>query len=252
MYLQIIKRHLIRRSLLVIFFLCFSCTLALLHSNSAFASGAGFTVNPSSGYVKVGQDFTVDLLIDSNGDNVTLARAVLTMDPTMVEIIKAEKNAAIFCNWPDDEQTIDNINGVIMVTAFCQSGAGTLYKTDGEPDVFARLTFRPLKPGSIDFEWEWTGEDQAFKSVIMQDGSPPQNLLTPKPRNFKFISTKVNDGNDNGTPNTGNFSKESLVVGGIVLLSSCLIFVGSYIILVASKKRINKNYKTLVIYDDEL
>jgi LPXTG-motif cell wall-anchored protein len=249
---QTTKRYLVKHWL-GFFVFSFSITLVLLYSITmpVRASDAAFTVTPETGYVKVGENFTIDILIDSDGDDIALARAVLTMDPAKVKIIKAEKNAAIFCNWPDDEQTIDNANGVIMVTAFCQSGADDLYNTVGEPDVFTRLTFQALKPGALDFEWQWTGEDVAFKSVIMKDGSPTQNVLTSQPEDFEFIATKVLNSGSQGTPNTGEFGNEPYVVAGIVFLSSALIFGGSYLILFANRKKINNSFKTLVIYDEE-
>ncbi len=118
----------------------------------------------------------MDILIDSGGEELVEARAVITFDPSMLKVTEAKRNNSLFLTWPSDESTIDNENGVVMLTGFTQSGEGTLYSTDGDPDVFARLTFEILEEGETSLEWEYSGENESFKSVLMKDGSPPQNV----------------------------------------------------------------------------
>jgi hypothetical protein len=232
----------------------FAIVLGLFSAGITFAAEPMFTVTPSSGYVTVGKTYTIDIKIDSAGEKLTLARAVFVFNPLMVKIVKAEKNASIFCTWPEDQQTIDNKNGVVMVTAFCQSGADDLYLTEGGADVFTRITFTPLKAGSIVMNWEWTGEDQEFKSVMMIDGSPTENVLLNSPLDFKYTAVTTSDGGGNNgggtTPNTGVLDMQPYVVSSIILVSIALIFGGSYLLLLANKKLLHKKFKTLVVYEE--
>lgn len=250
--MPLIKTHFRKTFLLSLFFIFVVFQVSFTNT---LAANANYSVTPKSGYVQVNKDFVFDILIDTDNENSNLARAVLTFDPKMIRVVKAEKNSNLYCNWPEDEQTIDNVNGVIMITAFCQSGAGTLYKTTGEPEVFSRLTFRPLKAGRVTFNWKWTGENQSFNSAIMKDGSPPQNLLTTVPAAFSFNAVALtggNNGNNGGTtPVTGLFDGELIIVGLVTLISSILIFGGTYLIFFANKRNINKRFKTLVIYKDD-
>lgn len=187
-----------------------------------YAAAPTFSTRPGSGKVIVGKVFVVDILIDSENNSLNYARAVLKYDPTLVSISKAQRNESLFCSYPEDEQSIDNTNGLLMLTGFCQSGVGAPYKTSGEADVFARITFKALKTGTVKLVWQHTGEDVPFKSVLMKDGSPPTNLLTTSPRQASFtivksVSTTPVPSTPN-TPSTGIALSFGLVGSGILLL----------------------------------
>lgn len=209
------------------------------HLNAQNAVGR-FILNPKSGQLAVGQNFTLDIFIDSGGGNVSLARAVVTFDPTLVQVTGASRNNSLFTNFDEDEQTLDNTNGVIMVTGFTQSGAGTLYKTQGEPDLLARLTFKVLKAGPLRFDWEYSGQDQPFKSVMIADGSPPQNILTTKPESASFPIPTTGT-----TPSTGLNSWSVALFGGGIIGGSLLIWAGSSLI----SRGFKRQRKTQVLYE---
>lgn len=244
-------------------FLILFCVIffTLLPVHEAFAASGSFSFYPIGGYVRKGEEFTVDIKINSGGENISLARVVFVYDPDMVEIIKADKNASLFCNWPTDQQTVDNTNGVYRLTGYCQSGEGTLYTTQGEPDVFTRIKFRALKEGKIDFEWEYSGEDLPYKSVIMKDGSPTQNILSTAPTNVTFTSvvgtpntnptTPTTPTNQGNTPQTNIIDKESIVIGGVIAFGSILVLVGGTLMSTWGQKALHKKYKTFVVVDNQ-
>ena len=239
--------------ILVCFILNFEfCTL-----NLSFAANPNFTLSPSTGFVITNADFTTDIKIDSAGKSLTLARAVLIFDPAKLKITKVEKNNAIFCQWPADQQTTDNTNGVVMLTGFCQSGASNLYKTVGNPDVFARITFKPLKDGEIKLEWEFTGNDEPFKSAILENGSPPLNVLTSRPTSALFTAaaatatTNTNSGTTTGTtPVTGIDDMRSVLIGLGIILGSIMVFAGSSVYVAYNRGVNRKKYKTVLILDN--
>ncbi|MCA9375311.1 hypothetical protein KC622_03200 [Candidatus Dojkabacteria bacterium] len=228
-------------------------------------SAAEFTFNPDGGYVLEGDQFILDILIDTGGLKVTKARAVVTFDPTLVEIVKAERQNTLFSQYPDDEQSTDNTNGVLMLSGFTQSGTDSLYSTSGNPDVFARVTFKAIRDGAVSFNWEYTGSDAPFKTVIMADGSPPQNVLDSKPDSASFTIQDTNGtstGSTTGTtttgstgksdvsiPNTGVFDEKNIYIGLGIIVGGVLIYAGSSILYNASRNAIRSRQRTVVEYD---
>ncbi|HVX92945.1 MAG TPA: cohesin domain-containing protein [Candidatus Dojkabacteria bacterium] len=210
----------------------------LLNSVFAHAANATFTISPSKGSIKAGNSFTVDVLIDTNSQSVLLARSVLTFDPNLLKVTKAEYNASLFCTYDNTKQSIDNTNGVIVLEGFCQSGDSVLYKTTGSPDVFARVTFETKKAGTASLAWEYTGSNTEFKSVIMQDGSPAFNILD-KPAKATYTITTSGGG---GVPQTGFFLSWSLITIGIICIISGIVYV-NYM----KKHRINGKLRTVVL-----
>lgn len=205
-----------------------------------FASEPTFSFYPDGGnVVNKEEGFLVDILIDSGGKELTSARFVVTFDPAHLKLKKAERNNTLFEQWPNDESTIDNKKGVVMLTGFTQSGSGTLYKTDSKPDVMARLAFEIIKPGSTKLDWEFDNGDNLFQSVMLIDGSPPTNILKVKPESATFkIGEKVYEPINTAIP----FDK-AILIGGVVLI----IFGG---LMVFSKPRdFTKGKGTIIVYE---
>lgn len=217
------------------------------------AATSTFSIRPSSGNVINGKNFTIDILINTNGEPSSLARAVLKFDPELVSVTRAERNSSLYCLYPEEEQSIDNQGGLLMITGFCQSGVGFPYKTTGSPDVFARVTFKTLKTGTATLSWEYTGEDIPFNSIIVKDGSPPSILLTTKPSSavFKIVNTTSTQPTTTPTqpspttPNTGLSISLALVVLGGILLASGFVYVK-----IADTNR-KRSLKTIVDYERE-
>ena len=209
-----------------------------------YASGGEFTLYPSGGKAyDYGDGFTVDILIDSGGESLVEARSVITFDPELVEVTEAKRNNSLFLTWPADESTIDNENGVVMLTGFTQSGTGDPYLTEGDADVFARLTFKILKEGELTLDWEFSGTDESFKSVMMTDGSPTQNVLETKPDSatYTLIIGESTDTETN-TPSTGlEFNISEALIG------TALIILGAYLMI--AKPAPAKRTGTVVVYE---
>jgi len=214
---------------------------------SAFAGE--LKINPTLGRVVKGETFLIDILIDSKGDALTEATAVIVFDPTFIQIKEITRNENLFSTYPTDEQTTDNENGVIMITGFTQSGTGTLYTTNGDADVLVRISFEAIKSGTVDFEWEYSGSNEPFKSVLMKDGSPPQNVLSSKPSSVTF--TVLEDDSGNTTPTTGIMDKTNLSFALGIFVAGLALTAG---IVVLNKGRgygfISSGGKTIVVIDE--
>ena len=173
---------------LVVSFL--SLIILVVSPLSSYAASPSFSFYPKNGSVRdASRGFTVDILIDSSGERITKARFAVKFDPSQIQILKANRNNTLFDQWPEDESTIDNQRGMVMLTGFTQSGGTkSLYITEGEPDVMARLEFEVIteEKGEIVLDFEYSGSDVLFKSVIMKEGSPPQNVLASQPESANF------------------------------------------------------------------
>jgi hypothetical protein len=229
-------------------FLILACILAFLglSNRAVFANVPEFRFYPEEGTIEYGADFTVDVLIDTKGLDVTLARAAVRFDPELAQVKNAQRNDEIFCDWPSNEQVVDNASGLVVATGFCQSGAGDLYSTIEEADVFVRLTFTAVKAGPLILEWDYTGRDEPRKTVIMQDGSPPQNILTVEPTIRTYT---INPQVVTKTPETGlnifDNMTTMLVVTGAIFAIALL----ANIVLDPKKRYFNKS-RTVVVCDD--
>jgi len=214
--------------------------LLFLPVKNIFASEPSFSFYPDGGDV-VNKDngFLVDVLIDSGGAELTSARFVVTFDPTYVTVEKAERNNALFEQWPNDESTIDNKSGIVMLTGFTQSGSGTLYKTGAKPDIMARLSFKIVKAGTTTLSWEFDNGENLFQSVMLTDGSPPTNILKTKPESaiFKIGAKQYNP------INTAVPFDKAILVGGVVLI----IFGG--LIVFAKPRNFSKGKGTIIVYE---
>ncbi len=224
------------------------------HPVSVFsADEAEFSLYPGSGNVDYEESFNLDILIDTKGEDVIEARAVLSFDPSVVKVVDAERNEDLFCNWPEDGQEIDNEQGVLMATGFCQSPP---YSTEGEEDVFARLTLEPQSEGPLNILWEYSGRDEPDKSVIMADASPPQNILfggddiepdvlDQYSGNFTVESPHIDEPTE--VPKTGIIFGENSSFVWLLGTGFCLASLGVYIYLSPFRQRFSKS-STVVLY----
>ncbi|MDD4381849.1 MAG: cohesin domain-containing protein [Candidatus Dojkabacteria bacterium] len=210
------------------------CTL-LFPVSKVFAGEPMFSIYPKGGNVS-GGTFTVDILLDSAEESLVSARFTLVFDPEYLELTKAERNNALFDQWPSDETTIDNEYGVIMLTGFTQSGSGSLYKTGSTAGIIARLTFKALKKGTTSIDWEYSGNHELFKTSLMKDGSPPTNVLDSKPESATFsIGGVIN-------PQTAIPMDKIILVLGVVL-----ILFGALMVF-AKPRNFNRTKGTVVMY----
>lgn len=204
------------------------------------AQSPSLSFYPESGIIKdVDEGFTVDVLLDSGEEELVKTRMVFTFDPSQIQITKASRNNSLFQQWPDDESTLDNENGVVMLTGFTQSGSGQLYKTSEEADVLARIEFEIITDDTqaeIPLEWEFTGSDELFQSVLVADGSPPQNVLETRPTDGLYA--------------IGELTQTAIDPRYIPFIISGLLILIAGVIISSKPEFTRKKYGTVVVYDE--
>lgn len=214
---------------ILILFLLFTLFISKVH-----AAGATFSFYPSSGIVEnVQEGFTVDVLINSGGYELSKARAVIKFDPSVVRLTKAMRNNSLFELWPTDQSTTDNSKGIIMLTGYTTSDSVIpFYKTGTTSDVFARLEFDIINENSnkVVLSFEYSGEDELFKSILLTSGSTSQNVLLSKPESVTFLI------DEDFVPSTA-IDTNILGIGVGILLILVGGFVRGSSINIGSKKR---------------
>lgn len=232
----------------------FSTIVALLigsfmFSSQAFASNPSFSLYPESGMVvDATKGFSVDIRINTDGEKSSSARFTLLFDPEFLKLTKAERNSSLFEQWPEDETTIDNDNGVVMLTGFTQSVTeDDTYITNGKFDIIARLTFKVLQEGITTLDWEYDTNNGIFDTYIMRDGSPPINMLMSRPVSGTY---KIGSGGTQLDPSTVDtaieFDWRYVVVTGLVML-----LFGGFMIFTRPDMYRRRKGTVVIIGDDE-
>jgi len=204
------------------------------------ASSPSVSFYPSGGVIKdVDEGFTIDILVDSGDYELVQASVVFTFDPRQLQVVEANRNNSLFEQWPEDESTLDNENGVVMLTGFTQSGSGELYQTEGDPDVIARIEFEVITDdleAEIPLTWEYDNTDDLFQTALLEDGSPPQNVLEDTPSDVVFTVTEL-------TQTAVDPRYVAFIVGGLLILLAGVI-------ITSRPEFTRKKYGTVVVYDE--
>lgn len=209
-----------------IFTIFLAAFLALLFfSTKSFASNPSFSLYPASGMViDSSKGFSVDVRINTDGEKSNSARFTILFNSEDLQLTKVERNSKLFKQWPEDESSVDNDNGLVMLTGFTQGGEEEdSYVTNGEFDIIARLTFKVLKEGSTTIDWEYDTNNGVFDTYIMRDGSPPVNMLMNKPSSgtYSIGGGSGSDGSNGLDPSTVNtaieFDWRYVVITGVVM-----------------------------------
>ncbi len=216
----------------------------LLPGTIVKASEPYFSFYPPGGTVlNKNNGFVVDILINSGGQGLTSAKFTVLFDPAVLQLKKAERNNSLFMQYSEDESSLDNENGVVLLTGFTQSGSGTLYSTLEKPDVFARLTFDVLQEGETVLEWEYGGSNPIFDTAMFKEGSPPQNILftEPEPATFRIGSVIL----DPSTVDTAIPIDKYILATGLVLT-----LFGAFMVFTRPGS-IRRKSGTVIVYDEE-
>lgn len=208
-----------RKTVFKVCFILFVClSIFLGFANASHAAGPDLSLYPSTGYAVLNKDFSVDIMLDTGGEDTTTTHAVFRFDPDKLQVIKAQ-HGDLYCQYPEDEYTVDNTGGWIMLTGFCLD---PYYNSGSSPGLFGRITFRPQVEGIVTMNFEFNGDDEEWKSIVKDNGSPPQCILTDTPTGGTYtVVSSVPDssaGTSGKLPGVGIFDN-NFAVWGLVLVS---------------------------------
>lgn len=189
----------------------------------AQAASPTFYLDPSSDSATVGDEFSVDIMIDSDGEEVLEARAVLTYDPDIIQV-SAVSHSNIFCTYPDSGYDVDNSTGQLILTGFCNDDN---YSTSGDADIFGRVTFQGRGNGEGEVEFAYDGTDDEDVTYMQSPGSPPLKitLISPTGGSYSVSGGATTPDDDSGLPSTGLFDNLGITFGISLLVLSFLVLV---------------------------
>jgi len=227
------------KTLKVKFFVCVAVAVLLygfvpVHT---LAASPMFSLYPRSGYALLGKNFSVDMTLDTGGQDLSLARAVIRFNPDEIRVVKAE-HGDIFCQYPEDDYTVDNTLGWIKLTGFCLD---PLYNSEGSSGLFGRITFVPLVEGSVKLTWVTDYTDSEWNTGLMNDGSPPQEVTigtsNVSSSGVYTVVSHINEGGSDGSlPGVGIFDNKVILMG-LLCIGASLLVMGMHWLWIAMRKR---------------
>jgi len=114
--------------------------ISLFAAHQVKAADPSLSLTPSDGTYYVGQEFTVDVMINSDGNNHSETGLYLDFDQTALEVISLEPK---YLYWNYFDQDLGNSTGTLIIKG---SFMGSAYNSSG---VFASIRFKVLgAPGA--------------------------------------------------------------------------------------------------------
>lgn len=116
------------------------------------AKAARLYLTPADGTYSIGDEFDLELGIDTGGEESMAADALLNFDSTKLEVVSVVKGSF----FPGSDYNIDNDNGRLTIYSFSEQAL----QTNSGTGVLANITFKALTEGSaaVSFLCE-TGND---------------------------------------------------------------------------------------------
>jgi len=135
---------------------------------------AELSLSPSTKTVNVGDSFTVDVLVNTNGQNVLVVAAYLHYDPTKLEVSGIDTSNSIFTM--EAEKTFDPSTGKIKITLGKPTpGVNT---TRGNVATITFKTLAQASPANVTFVF--TGFGASCDSGIYKEGGAADILGSVK------------------------------------------------------------------------
>lgn len=163
-------KNIFKLIILVIFFSVWSLIPLFTEFTEAALVGttnnATLTLSPDSGVYRVGGTFTVDILVNTHGQNVVVVAAYLTYNPSTIEVVSVDTTGSIFT--AEAENTIDNTNGKVRITRGIPTpGVNT---TNGKVATLSIKGKSDTTPVSDNFNFDFTAGAITESNVILDDG----------------------------------------------------------------------------------
>lgn len=122
------------------------------------ATGALLSFSPAQKVVKVGEEFDVELLLDTKGVKTSGTDVIVSYDPTVVEVLSV-RPGLLYQKYPLNE--VDAAGGKIGFSA-----VATPPKTFSGNGTLAYLKLKALKTGTAAFRIEFTKGETTDSNVV--------------------------------------------------------------------------------------
>lgn len=155
--------------------------VSLMKPVKAFAA-ASFSLSPATASKVVGNVFTVDIILNTGGDAVSGATAILTYDTTKLQVTTGSSvtPGTIFTNLLTN--TVDASTGTIRVDS---GSLGTAYTGIG---TMATISFKALAAGSAAVTFTFNPSSTTNTSLVASAASPTNLLTTVNPGTYTITA----------------------------------------------------------------
>jgi len=198
------------------------------------ANAASLSVTPATGNFTINQEFDVNIMLDTEGEEVTGTDVTLNYDATKLKVVTLTPGT-IFGSYPIKSASA----GVITFTGIITTGSQTGYTGSG---TFGTVKFKVLQTGTTTLDFDFTKGAVADSNVVSTTSG--QDLLSSV-TNASYILTPTAVGAESGTTTpttepavsdqvtpvvtganleTGGYDT-GLLVFGILLVVSSLIYI---------------------------
>ena len=140
---------------------------------------------PASGMFEVGSEFTVDLVLDTNGNDVVAVGAYLEYDPTHIEVTDVDTTGSEFTTNNDCTscKVLNYDNGNIeLVLGKPTPGV------NGKDIKLATITMKALQEIETDLSFEFTNSYEGKSRVILDDGQGTDILSGVEHAEFSLLT----------------------------------------------------------------
>jgi cell division protein ZapA (FtsZ GTPase activity inhibitor) len=176
------------------FFLAFSILLFLFSFSNAVNSATLF-LSPNSGTFTLGKTFSISIKVDSGGGvGINAAEAILSFDPTYLNVNTVSKSGSIFTLWPV-EPSFSNSKGEVNFAG----GSPTPYT--GSAGTIISITFVAKKAGTTEVKFK-------SGSVLAADGKGTNVLSSMGSATFVIKAGEVPSEEEKEKPPAGNLPQK--------------------------------------------
>lgn len=150
-------------------------------------AAATLALSPSTDSISIGDEFDIEIIVDTDGVDVDGVDAVIDYDNTRLSVVSVTEGT-IFSTYPLNEVSSGTISlsGIDLTTPF--NGTGTL----------GTIRFRALQEGTADVEFDFTPGSTTDSNVA--DSITTDDILDSVTDGSYAISSSGNDSDGDGMP----------------------------------------------------
>lgn len=188
-------------------------------------NNATLTLSPDTGTYRVGNTYSVDIFVNTHGQNVVVVAAYLTFSPSLFEIVSIDTSSSVFTT--EAEKVIDNTSGRVRITRGIPTpGVNT---TSGKVATLNIRGKADTSPSSDNFNFDFTAGSTIESNVILNDGLGTDILSGVYNARFALDGTApANISSFTATPGDGQISLSWTNPGGDFAGVRILRKTGSY------------------------
>ncbi|MFA6096279.1 MAG: cohesin domain-containing protein [Candidatus Paceibacterota bacterium] len=129
-------------------------------------NNATLSLSSNTGTYKVGSTYSVDILVNTHGQNVVAVAAYLNYNPSLFQVVSVDTSGSILTS--EARNVVDNVNGKIeIVRGIPTPGINT---TNGKVATLNMQGLSDSAPSTDNFSFDFTAGSTNESNIILNDG----------------------------------------------------------------------------------